>query len=131
MLIWGGTNGTAYLNDGAKYVNGSWFTINPLAPAPRVGHSAAMIKASAGDRMIVWGGVNSSGYLNTGALLEESKLDWSPPLPTAPAARAHHSTVISGGSSTAIGSKMIIWGGDVNGGSGLTDSGAIFDASAM
>lgn len=130
-LIWGGVDAMGYVGSGAKYVTGNWYPISNDAPAPRAGHSAAMIKATAGDRMIVWGGVNGSGYLNTGALLEESMLTWSPPLPTAPTARAHHSTVISGGSSTAIGSKMIIWGGDVNGGSGLTDSGAIFNASAM
>lgn len=130
MLIWGGVDGAgAPLGDGSKYVNGTWYTIsNAAAPSPRTGHSAAMIKAMAGNRMIVWGGVNGATYLNSGALLEESMLDWSP-MPTAPIARAHHSAVIVGGSGGTIGSKMIIWGGDISG--GLTDSGAIYDASTM
>ncbi len=131
MLVWGGVDAAGYLGDGSKYVNGNWLPISNDAPAPRIGHSAAMIKATAGDQMIVWGGVNVSGYLNSGALLNEMSLNWSQALPTAPTARAHHSTVISGGSSGVSGSRMIIWGGDISGGSGLTDSGAIYNASAM
>jgi hypothetical protein len=127
MLVWGGVDSTGYLGDGAKYASGTWFPISNLAPAPRAGHSAAWLSTTLGNRMIVWGGVNASGYLNSGALLDEVLLSWSSALPTAPTARAHHSTVING----TGGSKMIIWGGDVSGGTGLTDSGAIFDASAM
>jgi hypothetical protein len=40
-------------------------------------------------------------------------------MPTAPTGRTHHTAVVSG-------SKMIIWGGDSV--SGLTNTGAIFDA---
>jgi hypothetical protein len=129
MLVWGGTDGGTYLGDGSKYASGAWFTIsNNGPPAPRAGHSAAWMTTSLGARMIVWGGQNSGGYLNSGALLDEVSLGWSPALPTAPIARAHHSTVINGD----LGAKMIIWGGDVgavNSGE-VTSTGAIFDASA-
>ncbi len=128
MLVWGGTDG-AYLGDGARYANGAWFALsNTGAPSARAGHSAAWMTTSAGPRMIVWGGMNSSTYLDSGALLDETSVGWSPALPTAPIARAHHSTVINGN----LGSKMIIWGGDVgplNSGE-VTATGAIFDASA-
>ena len=126
MLVWGGADSTGYLNDGAKFVSGMWFPISNPQPAARAGHSAAWMTTTAGNRMMVWGGIGASGYLNSGALLDEVQLTWSQPLPTAPIARAHHSTVINGD----LGSKMIIWGGDVSGGSGLTDTGAIFNALA-
>lgn len=128
MIVWGGSNlitGKGNLSDGAKYSGGSWLTLSGLAPAARAGHSAAKIKAKAGDKMIVWGGQNTSGYLNTGALLDPTSLDWDLSMPTAPVGRAYHSTVVNG----MGGSKMIIWGGDTNG--GVTNSGAIFDASTM
>ncbi len=128
MLVWGGVDSTGYLGDGAKYASGTWFTISNLAPTARAGHSAAWMTTSLGMRMIVWGGQNASTYLDSGALLNEVSLTWSPALPTAPIARSHHSTVINGD----LGSKMIIWGGDVgalNSGA-LTSTGAIYDASA-
>jgi hypothetical protein len=131
MLVWGGTDSTGYLGDGAKYVSGSWFPIfgtGATAPAARAAHSAAWMTTSLGKRMMVWGGINASGYLNSGSLLDEVSLGWSPALPTAPSARAHHSTVIEGD----LGSKMIIWGGEVGavGSNEVTSSGAIFDALA-
>jgi hypothetical protein len=128
MLVWGGTNGSGFLGDGGKYVGGTWFPISNPQPAARAGHSAVWMTTSLGTRMMVWGGVNASSYLNSGALLDDVLLTWSPALPTAPTARAHHSTVVVGD----LGSKMIIWGGDVGDvqGNEVTNSGATFDALA-
>lgn len=130
MLIWGGTDGASVLGDGGRYryVDGTWSPFKNPQPAARSGHSAAWIKTPVGDRMMVWGGVGASGYLNSGAMFDDTTLIWAPALATAPAARAHHSTVITG----ELGSKMIIWGGDVGavGSNEVTSSGAIFDALA-
>jgi hypothetical protein len=128
MLVWGGTDAGGYLNDGGKYVGGTWFPVNNPQPSARAGHSAAWMTTSLGKRMMIWGGIGPSGYLNDGALLDDVLLNWTPALPTAPVARAHHSTVITGD----LGSKMIIWGGDIGsvGGNEITSTGAIFDALA-
>jgi hypothetical protein len=84
------------------------------------------VKTPNGDRMIIWGGRDAASYFNDGALLDTTVLDWKGTLPTGPTGRAHHSTVVNG---TAR-SKMIIWGGELSA-SKLTNTGAIFDASAM
>ena len=74
--------------------------------------------------MFIWGGQGPGGKLADGYALDETSLMWSAALPTAPTARRAHTAVVDG-------SKMIIWGGGVDGGSGYTNTGAIFDASAM
>jgi hypothetical protein len=83
MIIWGGYNGTNYLNDGARFspASNSWIgwiagsaigaRYNPAsdswtpvttsgAPAGRYLHTAVWT----GSEMIVWGGANGSGYYN-------------------------------------------------------------------
>ena len=130
MIIWGGVNGTGALGDGSKYASAAWLQLNNPSPSPRSGHTAAMISTKSGERMMIWGGSVGANFLNTGALLDQKLIKWTLDVPTGPVGRAHHSAVVAGEGST-LGSKMIIWGGDVSGGSGLTNSGAIFDASTM
>jgi hypothetical protein len=131
MIIWGGVNTTGSLGDGSKYASGEWLQLNNPSPTARTGHSAVMIAAKSGDRMMIWGGsLVGANYLNSGALLDQKLLKWTLDVPTGPVARSHHTAVVTG-EGNMLGSKMIIWGGDVSGGSGLTNTGAIFDASTM
>jgi len=128
-VVWGGYDGAMYLDTGAKYSGGGgWLSANNPAPTGRVGHSAALIKTPTGNMTIIWGGLNATGFLDSGYTFNESSLDWSKALSTGPIARAHHSTVVNG-TAGMTGSKMIIWGGVITG--GLTNTGAIFDASTM
>ena len=125
VTVWGGSDGAAFPGVGATYSGTIWSATTP-GPAGRIGHSAAWLSKGTGGVMMIWGGANTTGYLDSGYTFSESSLDFSAPLPTAPAARAHHSTVVNGKG----GSKMILWGGEVGFGNGLTNTGAIFDASA-
>src|SRR5262249_32915899 len=108
--------------DGAKDSNNSWFPINNPSPSAREGHTSVWIKTSATSKMLMWGGAGPSGYLSDGYLLDDTTLNWSEAIPSAPGARAHHTAVVNG-------SQMIIWGGDTP--SGPTNTGAVFDASTM
>jgi len=119
MLIWGGADTTGQLGDGAKYAGGSWYPMNNPSPEPREGHTAVWIAKT--SEMLIWGGTGPGGRLGAGYRLNETSLNWSTPLPTAPDARAHHTAVV-------FDNKMLIWGGDTN--AGNTNTGAIFDATA-
>ncbi len=55
MIVWGGYDGSSYLNTGGRYDpdSDSWTPINTVgAPSPRAGHTAVWT----GKEMIVWGG---------------------------------------------------------------------------
>jgi hypothetical protein len=59
MIVWGGTNGSAYFNDGARYdpVADSWEAVATAgAPVARAAHTAVW----SGTEMIVWGGCSGS-----------------------------------------------------------------------
>jgi N-acetylneuraminic acid mutarotase len=60
MIVWGGQNGSGYLNDGARYnpATGNWWAIPASAPA-RVRHTAVWT----GKEMIIFGGSGISGFL--------------------------------------------------------------------
>ena len=71
MIIWGGYNGTSYLNTGKSYdpVADTWGADTPTtgAPVARQQHTAVI----SGNEMIIWGGYNG-GFLNTGGMLSFS-----------------------------------------------------------
>jgi Kelch motif len=67
MIVWGGWNGSGYLNTGGRYNPGTdtWtVTSGTNAPATRAFHTAVWT----GSQMIVWGGYNNyyPDELNTG-----------------------------------------------------------------
>ena len=62
MIVWGGYETAAALNDGGRYnpAANSWTAVPTTgAPAARYRHTAVWT----GSEMIVWGGYNGSGYL--------------------------------------------------------------------
>src|SRR5439155_15082969 len=58
MIVWGGYNGSSYLNTGARYApaTDSWVTTTTTnAPSARIDHTAVWT----GSQMIIWGGVDN------------------------------------------------------------------------
>ena len=72
MIVWGGYNGSIYLNTGGRYnpATDSWMaTSTTNAPKGRGFHTVVL----AGSEMIVWGGLTNTpppptGYLDTGGI---------------------------------------------------------------
>ena len=119
MLIWGGYSGVAgYLFDGGRLnAQSAWTATGTTpAPSPREGHTAVWLDGV--KQMVVFGGDQGGTILDTGWALDAT-LVWAA-LPTAPAARTHHTAV-------AAGPMAIMWGGE--GVTGFLNSGAIYDAS--
>ena len=88
MIVWGGHNGTSYVNTGGRYnpTTDSWTaTSTTNAPAARgEGHTAVWT----GSEMIVWGGAGNAGVLNTGGRYNPSTNSWTATSTTgAPAGR--------------------------------------------
>jgi N-acetylneuraminic acid mutarotase len=102
MIIWGGYDGTNYLNTGGRYNPGtdSWTaTSTTNAPTAREQHTAVWT----GSEMIVWGGVQ----LNTGGRYNPTTDTWTATSTTnAPEGRDYHTAVWTD-------SEMIVWGGVV------------------
>src|SRR5213592_3469582 len=90
MIVWGGFNGSSFLNTGGRYNPGtdSWTaTSTTSAPAGRDQQTAVWT----GSEMIVWGGTDGSSVLNTGGRYNPGTDSWTATSTTsAPAARADH-----------------------------------------
>jgi hypothetical protein len=103
MIVWGGLNGSVYLNDGGQYdpVGNAWTpTTLTGAPSARIYHTAVWT----GSRMIVWGGLGS-GTPNDGGQYDPVANAWTLTTTTgAPSGREFHTAVWTG-------SRMIVWGG--------------------
>lgn len=103
-IVWGGTNGSSFLNTGGRYNPGTdtWGIISTItAPAGRNNHTAVW----SGSQMIVWGGFDGAVPLNTGGRYNPGNNTWSPTsLIGAPAARLQLTAVW-------MGFEMIVWGG--------------------
>ena len=101
MIVWGGSDGSNYLNDGGRYnpSTDTWAnTSTTNAPSNRAYHTVVWT----GNEMIVWGGTPTT---NTGGRYNPSTDTWTATSTTnAPSGRYYHTTVWSG-------SEMIIWGG--------------------
>lgn len=128
-IFWGGDVGSdSPLNTGGLYdpLTDSWKPVSLTnAPAPRMSHTALWT----GSGMIVWGGDQSgwsysTGRLNSGGIYHPSTDTWTSTSTTdAPAARARHTAVWTGG-------RMIVWGGTINTGSyytTATDTGGVYN----
>ena len=87
MIVWGGYDGSSYLNTGGRYNPGtdSWTaTSTTSAPAGRYVHTAVWT----GSEMIVWGGATTAAYLNTGGRYNPGTDSWTATSTTsAPAGR--------------------------------------------
>src|ERR1017187_1292513 len=104
MIVWGGANGSAPLNDGGQYdpVGNVWTaTTTAGAPSGRYNHKAVWT----GSKMIVWGGGGGSVPLNDGRQYDPVANAWMATATTgAPSGRDYHTAVWTG-------SRMIVWGG--------------------
>src|SRR6266446_435793 len=103
MIVWGGENGSSFLNTGGRYNPGtdSWTaTSTTSAPAGRQQHTAVWT----GSEMIVWSGCTES-RVRTGGRYNPGTDSWTATSTTgAPAGREQHTAVWTG-------SEMIVWGG--------------------
>lgn len=113
MMVWGGSGELPRqpsFADGAAYdpLSDRW---RPLPQAPlvrRAGHTAVWT----GKEMVLWGGRETTshvGYLADGAAYEPVARTWRPLSSSPLAARSGHSAVWAG-------SRMVIWGGETDGG---------------
>ena len=116
MIVWGGYDGTSYLNSGGRYDPGGY--VNPVigeswsatdtttAPGLRSQHTAVWT----GTEMIVWGGFNGTSNLNSGGRYYPygaTSNTWTATNAVAaqvPAARSSHTAVWAE-------REMIVWGG--------------------
>jgi N-acetylneuraminic acid mutarotase len=103
MLVWGGYDGTYYLNSGGRYdpATDTWHPISTLgAPSGRAGHAAVWT----GTEMIVWGGYDGT-YLKSGGRYDPVTDTWRLiSIAKEPTGRSAFTAVWSG-------SEMVIWGG--------------------
>ncbi|MCX5867427.1 MAG: hypothetical protein NT009_08115 [Proteobacteria bacterium] len=106
MIVWGGWDGSTYLNDGGRYdPSGDLWTptaIDVNTPSPREYHTAVWTGAD----MIVWGG-NDGSYTNTGGRYNPSSDTWIAATAIdgyTPSGREYHNAVWTG-------TEMLVWGG--------------------
>ncbi|MBN2382606.1 hypothetical protein JXQ70_06970 [bacterium] len=108
VIIWGGYEGSSYLNSGGRYYpeTDTWLTTSEgtNVPTARYSHTAVWT----GSEMIVWGG---NSFLNTGGCYDPASDTWTATNTThmyCPTARDGHTAVWSG-------EEMVVWGGYVDG----------------
>jgi len=134
MIVWGGFDGTNYLNTGAMYdpVGNSWRSISAInAPSKRAYHNAVFaewVDSNGRNRseLIVWGGWNGSQYLYDGGHYNPALDQWTPINTVgAPIPRAYHAGLWLDFMKPDTGRRtreMIIWGGAISGGFTLDGS---------
>jgi N-acetylneuraminic acid mutarotase len=104
LIIWGGWNGSNYLNDGFLYdpLSDSWSPIS-MTGAPSARDYATAVWT--GSVMIVWGGHNAGTGQNDGAMYNPVSNTWAPVTTTGtPVGRWQHTAEWTG-------TRMIVWGG--------------------
>jgi hypothetical protein len=113
MLIWGGTDGTNFRSNGARYnpATNTWTAMSSLgAPFQRAFTSFAWT----GTELIVWGGIHKTNEIPETPMADGARYNvstdvWTSMSPVAaPSARARASGVWTG-------TELIVWGGDPNG----------------
>ncbi|HEX9811054.1 MAG TPA: Ig-like domain-containing protein [Burkholderiales bacterium] len=102
--------------------------VNASAPTTRMNHSAVW----AGNEMIIWGGLDGLGVSNSGARYtpgNPAATAWMPTANTmmagAPLARTDHTAVWN-----TLGNEMIVWGGELGGILGPTNSGGRYSVAS-
>jgi len=122
MIIWGGIDGSGYLNTGGRYdpTTDSWSPTSTgvNVPSERVGHTAIWTDSE----MIIWGGVDWTNYLNTGGRYDPTTDSWSPTSTgvNVPSARCWHTAVWTG-------TEMIVWAGGVTYTTPIGKTGGIYN----
>jgi Putative metal-binding motif/Galactose oxidase, central domain/Kelch motif/Thrombospondin type 3 repeat len=124
MIVWGGQDGSGYLNTGGRYdPSSNIWDPDPMstanAPSPRSYHTAVWT----GSRMVVWGGLDGSGLPISGGRYDPLFNRWDPdPMPPAdaPTGRYLHTAIWTG-------SEMIIWGGSLGSRGSELASGGRYD----
>lgn len=119
MIVWGGYNGSSYLDTGGIYdpESDTWTAVSEVyEPTPRANHTAVWT----GSVMIIWGGNDDSSWFNTGVIYDPETDSWTTNIPIldAPPERANHTALWTG-------SKMMVWGG--KDGSSSLNTGGIYD----
>jgi hypothetical protein len=67
MIVWGGYDGTNYLNTGGPYdPAGNFWTATTTTGAPTKRYAQTAVWT--GTKMIVWGGYDTTNFFNTGGL---------------------------------------------------------------
>ena len=104
MIVWGGYDGTAYLNSGARYdpAGDRWTGMSTSnAPVGRRDHQFLWT----GSKVLVWGGFGGPGDMRSGARYDVASDTWAPIDTSDPdTLRTNHSAVWTG-------AEMIVWGG--------------------
>lgn len=125
MIVWGGQiNNVLTTNSGGRYdpALDTWTpTTTVNAPERRESHTAVWT----GTEMIVWGGWGPDPFriVNTGGRYAPATDSWTPTtLTNVPDPRRWHSAVWTG-------SEMIVWGGNLPGSGGLTNTGGRYNPS--
>jgi N-acetylneuraminic acid mutarotase len=127
MVVWGGYDNSGGFNTGGRYNPSadSWMaTSTTNAPEARSNHTAVWT----GNEMIVWGGIEAVDQnqfdLNTGGRYDPGTDTWvSTNTANAPGPRDFHSAIWTG-------SKMIVWGGEVDRHNALASTGGRYCAQS-
>ncbi|MBI4712575.1 MAG: hypothetical protein HY762_04650 [Planctomycetes bacterium] len=114
MLVWGGWDGSGWLDTGRQYypITDTWNTTvitTTSAPAARTNHTAVWT----GTQMIIWGGLNANNMpLDTGGRYTPSTDSWADTAigGDVPISRAWHTAICR----SDWPYDMIIWGGATN-----------------
>jgi len=118
LIIWGGTSGSGYFNDGVRYnpAFNLWIPISTIgAPTGRGLHTAVWT----GKEMLIWGGTDGGGALQDGGRYDPVANTWKSILPEgAPTARSQHTAVWTG-------KELLVWGGQDA--SGVLNDGARYN----
>jgi len=104
MIVWGGYDGSGYLNTGGRYdpATDSW-TATSTTNAPIARRNPTLVWT--GTHMIAWGGYASASYYSTGGRYNPATDSWTATSTTNdPSAREYHTAVWTG-------NLMIVWGG--------------------
>jgi N-acetylneuraminic acid mutarotase len=137
MLIWGGYDGSQYVNTGSAYYpsdvdGGSWATLTSPPLSGRAWHSAvwAYDESSDTNEILVFGGRDSSFYYNTGARYQIVSDTWvAMSTSNAPAARFNHTACWANSISPISPTMMIVWGGIDSSGTPLATGGKYIPVS--
>jgi N-acetylneuraminic acid mutarotase len=127
MIVWGGYNGTSYLNTGGIYdpAGNSW---SPTAVNSSIAGRDYQVALWTGSEMLIWGGyLGGTNYTNDGWRFNTTANSWTAMTANgAPSGRDVPAAVWTG-------TEMIIWGGynsGVNGGGAYLFDGARYNPSS-
>jgi N-acetylneuraminic acid mutarotase len=121
MIVWGGSDGSTQLSDGAAYnpTTGHWSSL-PAAGAPTARYMHSSIWT--GSEMIVWGGVGCSYDANGGPQPCSNGGAYSPVTNRWRAISSQATPEPSGGAVAVwADKKMLVWGGGTSPGGGVYD----------